>query len=53
MREKMKENEKMNNHLILVRDLKRLWNMKATVLPMLVGALGTDHRGLAMRVEEL
>ena len=34
----------MNNYVDLARELKRLWNMKVTVMPIVV--LGTVHKGL-------
>ena len=38
---KMKERKKINIYLDLARDLKKLWNMKMTVILIVVGALGT------------
>ena len=40
-RVKLKENEKMDKYLDLVIELKKLWNMKVHVIPIVVGALGT------------
>ena len=37
----MKESEKMNKFLDLARELKKLWDMRVTVIPNVVGALGT------------
>ena len=37
----MKVNERMENHIDLVRELKNLWNMKVTMIPIIVGAFGT------------
>ena len=31
----------MNNYLNFARELKRLWNMRGTVIPVVVCALGT------------
>ena len=45
-RVKMKENEKIDKHLYIVRELKKLWNIKVTVIPIIVGILGTALRGL-------
>ena len=36
--------EKKNKYLNLARELKKLWNMKVTVIPILIGALGTVTR---------
>ena len=40
-RVKLKESEKKDKYLDLSRELKKLWNMKVTVIPMIIGALGT------------
>ena len=40
-RVKMKESKKIDKYLDLARELKRPWNMKVTVVPIIVGALGT------------
>ena len=36
----------MDKYLDLARELKRLWNMKVKVIPIVVGALGTVPKGL-------
>ena len=38
---KLKENEKMYKYQDLARELKKLWNMKVTVTPIIMNALGT------------
>ena len=45
-RVKLKENEKRDKFLDLARELKKLWNMKVTVILMIIGALGTVTKGL-------
>ena len=45
-RVKFKESEKKDKYLDLDRDLKKLWNMKVTVIPIVIGALGTVTEGL-------
>ena len=40
-RVKLKEDEKMDKYLDLARELKKLWNMRVKVIPIVVGALGT------------
>ena len=45
-RVKRKENEKMDKYLDLARELKKLWNMKVKVIPIVVGALGTVPKGI-------
>ena len=38
----LKESEKKDKYLDLARELKTLWNMKVTIVPIVNGALGTD-----------
>ena len=38
-REKFKESEKKDEYLELAKKLKRLWNMKVTVIPIIVDVL--------------
>ena len=38
---KLKESEKKYKYLDLARELKKLWNMKVTITPIVTGALGT------------
>ena len=45
-RVKLKENEKKDKYLDLAKELKKLWNMKVTVIPIVIGALGTVTKGL-------
>ena len=40
-----KESEKKDKYLDLARELKKLWNMKVTIVPILIGALGTITKG--------
>ena len=42
----MEENETSEKYLDLARKLKRLWNMKAMVIPIEIGALGTIPKSL-------
>ena len=42
----MKESEKRDKYLDLARELKKLWNMKMTVIPIVIGVLGTVTKGL-------
>ena len=35
------------------RELKKLWNMKMTVIPIVISALGTISKVLERRLEEL
>ena len=40
-RVKLKENEEKDKYLDLVRELKKLWNMKVTFIPIVIGVLST------------
>ena len=48
----MKESEKINKYLDLGQ-LKKLWNMKLIVIPILVGMFGIIHLGLRNQRKEL
>ena len=37
----------------LDRELKKLWNMKVTIVPIVIGALGTITKGLLKGLEDL
>ena len=50
---KIKENEKGDEYLDLARELKRLRNKKVTVVPIVIGVLGTSHEDLVKGLEEL
>ena len=41
-----KEMEKIEKYQDLVRELKRLWDMKVVVIPIALGALGTTPKTL-------
>ena len=41
---KVKESEKIYKYLDLARELKKLWNMKVKVVPIVIGALGTNWK---------
>ena len=50
---KLKECEKKDKYLDLARELKKLWNMLVTTIPIVIGAFGTVTKGLLKRVEDL
>ena len=50
---KLKECEKKNKYLDLARELKKLWNMKVTIIPIVIGAFGTVTKGLLKELEDL
>ena len=51
----IKENEKRDKYLDLARELKKenLWNMKVTMIRVVIGALETIPRGSVRGLEEL
>ena len=49
----LKEREKKDKYLDLARELKKLWNMKVTIVPIVIGALGTVTKGLLKGLEDL
>ena len=50
---KIKENKKRNKYLDLTRELKKLWNVKVTVIPIVIDTLGVTNKGLVKELEEL
>ena len=50
---KLKECEKKDKYLDLARELKKLWNMKVTIVPIVSGTLGTMTKGLLKDLEDL
>ena len=52
-RVKLKECEKRDNYLDLARELKKLWNMKVTIISIVIGAFGTVTKGLLKGLEDL
>ena len=46
---KLKESEKKDKYLDLARELKKLWNMKGTIIPI---AFGTVSKGLLKRQDD-
>ena len=50
---KLKECEKRDKYLDLVRESKKLWNMKVTIIPIVIGAFGTVTKELLKGREDL
>ena len=50
---KIIENEKRDKYLDIPRVLKKLWNMKVTVMPIFIGALGTNLKRLGKGAKRL
>ena len=49
---KLKECEKRDKYVDLARELKKLWNMKVTIIPIVIGAFNTVTKGLLKGLEE-
>ena len=52
-RVKVKECEKRDKYLDLAKKLKKLWNMKVMIIPIVIGALGTVTKRLVQGLEDL
>ena len=50
---KLKECENKDKYLDLARELKKLWNMKVTIIPIVIGAFDTVTKGLLKGLEDL
>ena len=50
---KLKECEKKDMYLDLARELKKLWNMKVTIILIVIRVFGTVTKGLLKRLEDL
>ena len=50
---KLKECEKKDKYRDLARELKKLGNMKVTIIPIVIGAFGTVTKGLLKGLEDL
>ena len=49
---KLKECAKNDKYLDLARELKKLWNMLVTIVPILIGAFGTVTKALLKGLED-
>ena len=49
----LKESEKKDKYLDLARELKKLWNMKVTIISIVIGAFDTVTKGLLKGLEDL
>ena len=50
---KLKECEKRDKNIDLARQLKKLWNMKVTIISIVIGVFGTVTKGLLKGLEDL
>ena len=53
LRVKLKDSEKRDKYLDVARELKTLWNMKVTIIRIVIGAFGTVTKGLMQGLEDL
>ena len=49
---KLKECEKKDKYLSLARELKKLWNMQVTIIPIVIGVFETVTKGLLKGLED-
>ena len=49
----LKECEKKDKYLDPLRELKKLWNMKVTIVPIVIGTFGAITKGLLKGLEDL
>ena len=52
-RVKLKKRQKRDKYLDLARELKKLWNTKVRIVPIVIGALGTVTNRLVQGLEDL
>ena len=50
---KLEEGEKNDKYFNFARELKKLWNMKVTIIPIAIGAFGAVTKGLLNGLEDL
>ena len=50
---KLKECEKKDKYPVLARELKKLWKMKVTIIPIVTGAFSTLTKGLLKGLDDL
>ena len=50
---KLKESEKKDTFLDFATELKKLWNMKLTIIPIVIDSLGTVKKVLLKGLKEL
>ena len=50
---RLKECEKRDKYLDLAKELKKLWNMQVTIIPIVIGEFRTVTKGLLKGLEDL
>ena len=53
LKESEKKKKKRDKYKDIARELKKLWNMKVTVILIVIGALGTLTKGLVQGLKGL
>ena len=49
----LKESKKKDKYFDFARELKKLWNVKVTIVPIVIGAFSTITKGLLKGLEDL
>ena len=49
---KLKGSEKKDNYLHQAREMKKLWNMKVAIIPIVIGTSGVVTKGLLKGLED-
>ena len=49
----LNKSEKMDKYRDFASDLKKLWNTKVTIIPIVIGALGIITKGIIKGLEDL
>ena len=49
----LKESEKKDKYLNFTRELIKLWNMKVTIIPIVIDVFGTVTKGFIKGLEEI
>ena len=49
----IKDNEQINNYLDLSREHRKLWNIRAIAIQIMIGVLRTVLKGLEMRLADM
>ena len=49
---KLKEREKKDKYLDFATELKKLWNMKVTIIPIVIDSFGTVTKGLLKGLDD-
>ena len=50
---KIKESEKIYKYLDIARSLRKVWNMRITVIPIVISVLGTVRKGWERGLKDL